>query len=155
MNRQWKTVAGSPIVRVAMLSAVLSAIVCLIVWDSSRVNRDFQHLKALLRDARLQTAGKDKTLIAKFAENNVSIIDGDSGGVLSILTLPTLHQVNYDTSLGKNMIVFYARGTGKFNKRIHGGDIRLKSWLGFRKNIAVNCTALVSEGTYPVEKDQG
>jgi len=27
----------------------------------------------------------------------------------------------------------------------------LKSWLGFRKNIAVNCTGLVTEGVYPVE----
>jgi len=25
-------------------------------------------------------------------------------------------------------------------KWVHGGDLRLKSWLGFRKDIAVNCT---------------
>ncbi|MBW1783106.1 MAG: hypothetical protein JRL30_20480 [Deltaproteobacteria bacterium] len=47
------------------------------------------------------------------------------------------------------MIVFCQRGTGEYNKREHGGDLRLKSWLGFRKNIAVNCTGLVKEGLYP------
>ena len=68
------------------------------------------------------------------------------------MTVPTLDQVNYDTTLGDDMIVFYKRGTAEYNKRIHGGDIRLKSWLGFRKNIAVNCTGLVVEGVYPAEK---
>ena len=47
------------------------------------------------------------------------------------------------------MIVFYAHGTGKYNKRVHGGDIRLRSWLGFRKNIVVRCTGLTMEGVYP------
>jgi hypothetical protein len=47
------------------------------------------------------------------------------------------------------MIVFDGHGTSEYNKKEHGGDLRLKSWLGFRKNIAVNCTGLVTEGVYP------
>jgi hypothetical protein len=60
-----------------------------------------------------------------------------------------LDQVNYDTTLGDDMIVFYKQGTGKYNKRVHGGDIQLKSWFGFQRNIVVRCTGLVMEGVYP------
>ena len=122
---------------------------CFAVWDHHRVNVDFRHLKTLLTDVRYQTAGKDKTLVARFIGDSVSVTDNDTGTVINALTVPTLDQVNYDTTLGKDMIVFYAHGTGKYNKRVHGGDIRLKSWLGFRKNIVVRCTGLVMEGVYP------
>jgi hypothetical protein len=62
-----------------------------------------------------------------------------------------LADVNYNTTLGDDMIVFDGHGTSEYNKRVHGGDLRLKSWFGFRKNIAVNCTGLVTEGLYPGE----
>lgn len=149
MSRPWKTIA-----RVALLSALLSGVACFIMWDYYRVNRDFRQLKALLTDARCQTAGKDKTLVARFVDRAVSITDNDTGVVIDNLAVPTLNQVNYDTTLGDDMIVFYSRGTAKYNKRVYGGDIRLKSWLGFRKNIVVRCTGLVMEGVYPVEEVQ-
>ena len=110
-----------------MLSAVLSGLGCFVVWDYSRVNVDFRELKALLTDTRCQTAGQDKVLVARFIGNSVSITDNDTGAVIKTLDVPTLRQVNYDTTLGDNMIVFYNRGTGKYNKRVHGGDIRMKS----------------------------
>ncbi len=31
------------------------------------------------------------------------------------------------------------------NVRTHGGDIRLRSWLGFEKHLAVNCNGYGSE----------
>ena len=144
-----KTITNSPFLRVAVLSAVLSCMGCFVVWDYSRADRDFRQLKALLTDTRYQTAGREKTLVARFIGDSVSITDKDTGTVIKTLKVPTLHQVNYDTTLGKDMIVFYASGTGKYNKRVHGGDVRLKSWLGFRKNIVVRCTGLVMEGVYP------
>ena len=125
---------------------------CFVVWDYSRVNVDFRQLKALLTETRYHAAGQDKTLVARFIGDSVSITDKDTGTVINALTVPTLDQVNYDTTLGKDMIVFYASGTGKYNKRVHGGDIRLKSWLGFRKNIVVRCTGLVMEGVYPEDE---
>ena len=146
-----KTITNSPFLRVVVLSAVLSCMGCFVVWDYSRLNSDFRELKALLTDTRCQTAGGDKILVARFIGDSVSITDIDTGIVINALTVPTLDQVNYDTTLGKDMIVFYASGTGKYNKRVHGGDIRLKSWLGFRKNIVVRCTGLVMEGVYPGE----
>ena len=144
-----KTITNSPFLRVALLSAALSGIALFIIWDHHRVNVDFRQLKALLTDVRYQTAGRDKTLVARFADKAVSITNNDTGVVIDTLTVPTLNQVNYDTTLGDDMIVFYASGTGKYNKRVHGGDVRLKSWLGFRKNIVVRCTGLVMEGMYP------
>ena len=145
----WKTSATSSFLRVALLSAVLSGIGCFVIWDYNRVNTDFNQLKALLTNARWQTAGKDKTLVARFADKAVSVTDNDTGAVIKTLDVPTLDQVNYDTTLGKDMIVFYAHGTANYNKRVHGGNIRLESWLGFRKNIVVRCTGLVMEGVYP------
>ena len=145
----WKTSATSSFLRVALLSAVLSGMGCFVAWDHSRVNRDFRQLKALLTDARCQTADRDKVLVAKFIGDSVSIEDKDMGMVIKTLDVPTLDQVNYNTTMGDDMIVFYAHGTAKYNKRVHGGDIRLKSWLGFRKNIVVRCTGLVMEGIYP------
>ena len=50
------------------------------------------------------------------------------------------------------MVVFDGHGTSAYSKRVHGGDIRLKSWLGFRKNIVVRCTGLVMEGVYPEDE---
>ena len=152
MIRPWNTIAWSPIIRVALLSALLSGLGCFAVWDHHRVDRDFRQLKALLTDTRYQTAGREKTLVARFIGDSVSITDKDTGTVIKTLKVPTLDQVNYDTTLGDDMIVFYASGTGKYNKRVHGGDIRLKSWLGFKKNIVVRCTGLVMEGVYPEDE---
>jgi len=89
--------------------------------------------------------------MARFVDRKVVITDKETGKTTAALNIPTLDQVNYDTTLGDNMIVFYGLGTSAYNKRIHGGDIRLKSWLGYRKNIAVNCTGYVYEGVYPAE----
>ena len=154
MIRPWKTITGNPITRVTLLSALLSGLAFFVIWDHHRVNKGFRQLKALLTDTRWQTAGRDKTLVARFADESVSITDNGTGVVIDTLEVPTLNQVNYDTTLGEDMIVFYAHGTGKYNKRVHGGDIRLKSWLGFRKNIVVRCTGLAMEGVYPGEEDR-
>jgi hypothetical protein len=66
MARPWKTITSNPIIRVALLSALLSGVACFVMWDHHRVNRDFRQLKALLTDVRYQTAGKDKNLVARF-----------------------------------------------------------------------------------------
>ena len=109
-------------------------------------------MRALLRNVRSDAIDGEKILVCRFFGKRISITDENTGKVIAELDVPTLDQVNYDTTLGDDMIVFYKRGTAEYNKRIHGGDIRLKSWLGFRKNIAVNCTGLVAEAVYPAEK---
>ena len=90
-------------------------------------------------------------LIARFGGKDVVVMDKNTGKIAKRLSIPTLNEVNYDTTLGNKMIVFYWSGTSDYNKRVHGGDLRLKSWFGFRRNIAVNCTGLVTEGLYPAE----
>ena len=79
MIQLWKTIASSPFLRIALLSALLSGVACFVIWDHHRVNMDFRQLKALLTDVRWQTAGKDKTLAARFADRAVSITDNDTG----------------------------------------------------------------------------
>ena len=113
--------------------------------------RDFSKLKSFLTNTRLEAIEKDKILMLKFIGKDITITDDKTGVALSTFHLPTLHSVNHNTKLGKNMIVFSSTGTAPHNLRIHGGDLTLRSWLGFNKNIAVNCTGLVSEGLYPDE----
>ena len=103
---------------------------------------------SFLTKVRLKAMQNDVVLITQFNRKNVIVRD-KNGNVLDSLHVSTLNKINYDTKLGKNMIVFSGRGTSPYNIRIHGGDITLKSWFGFRKNIAVNCTGLVTEGLYP------
>lgn len=137
--------------RVLFLSLLLIFAGSFILWDHYRVIRDFSNLKSFLTNSRLEAIEKDKILIIEFFGKDITITDDKTGVALSTFHLPTLHSVNYDTKLGKNMIVFSSKGTAPHNLRIHGGDLTLRSWLGFNKNIAVNCTGLVSEGLYPDE----
>ena len=53
-----------------------------------------------------------------------------AGNPVSSIKISTLYQVNYDTTLGHDMIVFSPTGTHEHNVSIHGEDIRLMSWLG-------------------------
>jgi len=139
------------LVRIGVLTALFVAMGGFVLWDYARVIEDFIDLRALLRNTRYLAVSKDKALVVWFSGKEVMVADGKTGRVLNLLTIPTLDQVNYGTTLGENMLVFDGRGTSAYNKRVHGGDLRLTSWLGFRKNIAVNCTGLVTEGLYPGE----
>ena len=145
-SNAWKALA-----RILIMAILFSGAGTFALWDYWRVDRDFSALKALLQDTRYRAIGKDKTLVARFVGKKVIITDKTTGKVIKSLSIPTLDEVNYNTTLGENMIVFTGHGTSKYNKRIHGGDVRLESWFGFRKNIAVNCTGLVTEGVYPAE----
>ena len=139
------------LLRILILTILFTGLGAFVLWDYSRVDRDFSGLTNLLRDTRHRAMSKNKTLVARFVAKQVTITDTETGKVISSLTVPTLNQVNYDTTLGDDMIVFDSSSTSGYNKREHGGDLRLKSWLGFRKNIAVNCTGFVTEGVYPAE----
>ena len=139
------------LLRVLILTILFTSAGTFVLWDYYRVNKDFSALKALLQDTRYRAIGNDKTFVVRFSGKEVVISDKNTGLVIKALIVPTLKKVNYNTTLGDNMIVFDGHGTSKYNKREHGGDLRLKSWLGFRKNIAVNCTGLVTEGVYPAE----
>ena len=139
------------LLRILILAILFTSIGTFVLWDYVRVDRDFSKLKALLQDTRYRAIGNDKTFVVKFSGKKVVVSDKNTGLVIKALIVPTLEKVNYDTTLGDNMIVFTGHGTSAYNKREHGGDLRLKSWLGFRRNIAVNCTGLVTEGVYPAE----
>jgi hypothetical protein len=63
--------------------------------------------------------------------------------------IPMTVRVDYDTVMENDMIIYNWRGTAAYNKRVHGGEIMLKSLLGFRRYIHVNCNGVVTEGRYP------
>lgn len=139
------------LLRILILTILFTSAGTFVLWDYSRVDRDFSALKALLQDTRYRAIGNNKTFVVKFSGQEVTVSDKNTDLVIKTLNVPTLDGVNYNTTLGDSMIVFTGRGTSAYNKRVHGGDLRLKSWLGFQKNIAVNCTGLVTEGVYPAE----
>ena len=132
------------LLRILILTILFTSIGTFVLWDYVRVDRDFSKLKALLQDTRYRAIGNDKTFVVRFSGEEVVVSDKNKGSVIKALTIPTLDEVNYDTT----------HGTSKYNKREHGGDLRLKSWFGFRKNLAINCTGLIAEGVYPAEWEQ-
>ena len=134
--------------RVLILTLLIVSTGILILQDYSRLTKDFSKLMSFLTKVRSKAIQDDVILITQFNRKNV-IVKDKNGNVLDSLHVSSLNKINYDTKLGKNMIVFSGRGTSPYNIRVHGGDMTLKSWFGFRKNIAVNCTGLVREGLYP------
>jgi len=134
--------------RVFLLTFLIVSTGILVIKDYSRLTKDFSNLKSFLTKIRSKAIQNDIILITQFKGKDV-IVKDEKGAVLDILHVATLYKVKYDTILGKDMIVFSGRGTSPYNIRVHGGDMTLKSWFGFRKNIAVNCTGLVTEGLYP------
>jgi len=139
------------LLRILILTLLFNSAGTFALWDYYIVDRNFFKLKAVLQDTRYRAIGNDKTFVVRFSGKKAVISDNNPGLVIKTLNVPTLDEVNYDTTLGKNMIVFTGHGTSAYNKRIHGGDLNLKSLFGFRKNIAVNCTGLVTGGIYPAE----
>ena len=139
------------LLRILILAILFTSAGTFVLWDYYRVDRDFSALKALLQDTRYRAIGNNRPFAVRFSGKEVTVSDKNTGLVIKTLIVPTLYQVNYNTTLGDNMIVFTGHGTSKYNKRVHGGDLKLKSWFGFRKNISVKCTGLVTEGVYPAE----
>lgn len=133
--------------RIIALSVIFISIGCFVFFDYQRVSQDSTHLRSFLNDTRYSTI-TGKSFIVRF-HNEQAELSSFEGDFIRKVKIPTLYAVNYNTTKGNGMIIFTPVGTQQYNKRIHGGDIRLRSWFGFKKNIAVNCTGFVSEGIYP------
>ena len=134
---------------IAIAASFLIAFSSLVLFDYHRVQNDFHKLQVDLMRIRFQSITKDKPLMVKFNGNEVSVLDFPDGPLLETLQFSTISKVMYDTTVGKDMIVYHTGTTSMHNRRIHGGEIVLKSWLGFSKHIHVNCAGLAQEGRYP------
>ena len=120
-----------------------------IAWDLRRLDANFNRLYFLLRTARLDAFYKHATFIVRFNSDTVTVTNQKYSKNIKTV-IPMIAKVDYDTTIGNSMIVYTWRGTtSDFNKRIHGGDIILKSVLGFKRYIHVNCNGVVAEGRYP------
>jgi hypothetical protein len=140
-------------VRVFLVSLILISVGGLVMWDYQRVSVDFYNVMSLLRDVRLYSAETDKDMAVRFGDKDIIVSGVNSDNPYNTLKVPTLSKVNYDTILGKGIIVFTGIGTSPYNLKVHGGDLMLKSWFGFKKYIWVNCTGFAKEGRYPVSVD--
>jgi hypothetical protein len=136
--------------RITILSIIFISIGCFALFDYHRVFNDFTNLKFFLSDTWYSTTKDGKSFIVRFKDKEAELYSFE-GIFIRKIQIPTLYQINYNTTKGDNMIIFTPRGTQQYNTRIHGGDIRLKSWFGFNKSIAVNCNGYVIEGVYPEE----
>lgn len=134
---------------IIIATAIITAVASLVFFDHHRVQKDFTKLKADLMRIRLKSVTENKPLVVKFNNNEVSVLDFPKGPLMETLQFSTISKVIYDTTIWDDMIVFHTGTTSLHNKRIHGGEIALRSWLGFSKHIHVNCAGLVQEGRYP------
>ena len=134
---------------VAVLTLLQIALSMMVFYDYLSVQNDFKALKTRLMNIRMETISNDKIIIVKFDEKKISVLNYQTGQEVDSFEISTLNDVLYDTKLGKNMIVFDRGTTERFNIRIHGGEISLRSWFGFRKYIHINCAGYIQEGRYP------
>lgn len=144
--------AKAPIARptkVLLMTLLIVGVVLRVPWDRYRLATDFDNTMSFLRNIWIDAGVNGTQLIVRFDGDRITATDGDNGRLYAALDVPTLHEVNYDTTLGDNMIVYTGVGTSGHNKREHGGDLTLRSWFGFKTYIAVNCNGLVTEGQYP------
>jgi Tfp pilus assembly protein FimT len=119
-----------------------------ILWDLLRLDKDFNQLYLMLRTARVDALYMKTTVIVRFNGSMVTVTNQkDSRNITT--TIPMIAKVDYDTVMGNDMIVYDLHGTSAYNKRVHGGEIMLKSLLGFQRYIHVNCNGVVTEGRYP------
>jgi len=119
-----------------------------IFWDLRSLNKEFDQLYLLLRAARMDALYMRTKVIVRFNGNEVTVTNQKDPKSMTTI-IPRLAKVNYDTVMENNMIVYDLHGTSAYNKRIHGGEIMLKSWLGVQRYLHVNCNGVVSEGRYP------
>jgi hypothetical protein len=134
---------------VAITASIVIAFSLLVLLDYHRVQNDFNKLQADLMRIRFRSITENKPLVVKFDGNEVLVQEFPDGPLLETLQFSTISKVMYDTTVGKDMIVYHTGTTSMHNKRVHGGEIVLKSWLGFSKHIHVNCAGLAQEGRYP------
>jgi hypothetical protein len=109
----------------------------------------FQPSLFLVEDCAVDAFYKNSTIIVRFNGDTVTVKNQQDPEHATTVRIPLIARVDYDTVLGEDMIVYTMRGTSAYNKRVHGGEIMLKSLLGFRKYIHVNCNGMVTEGRYP------
>ncbi len=138
-------------VRIFLLSLTLISFGGIVMWDYHRLSEDFLNVMSLLRDVRLYAAETDKDMEVRFDEKDIIVRELKSYNPYNTLKVPTLSKVNYDTTPGKGIIVFTGIGTSPYNLKVHGGDLMLKSWFGFKKYIWINCTGFAKEGQCPTE----
>jgi hypothetical protein len=127
-----------------------SIVIIAISWDIQRLDNNFNQMYLLLRTARVDALYMKTTVIVRFNGNIVTVTNKKNSRIITT-TIPTIAKVDYDTVMGNEMIVYDLHGTSAYNKRVHGGEIILKSLLGFRRYIHVNCNGVVTEGRYPVD----
>jgi hypothetical protein len=137
------------ITNIALSASFLIVVSSLVLFDYHRVQKDFSKLQADLMLIRFQSITEGNPLVVKFNGNKVSVLAFPDGPLLETSQFSTISKIMYDTTVGKDMIVYNTGTTSMHNKRIHGGEIVLKSWLGFSKHILVNCSGLAREGRYP------
>ncbi len=131
--------------RIVLILVILSGITAAVLWDKYELNREFVAVERLLQTARITALEEKRRVVVRFLPD-----DGEIKVCGRCLSVPCLCDVQYDTTLGPDRIVFDSQGTRYFNLREHGGDLTLESFSGlFERHIAVNCNGMVREGVYP------
>jgi len=97
-----------------------------ILWDLQRLDKNFNQLYLLLRTARVDALYMKTTVIVRFNGNTVTVTNQkDSRNITT--AIPMIARVDYDTVMGKGMIVYDWRGTGAAQQHTTKGFMAVKS----------------------------
>ena len=134
--------------KILLLTVIITlSFINLALWDHYRIEKDFTDTMRFLRYARLLSLYRSEAHAVIFGEKSATLKNLSTGETIDRLKIETLKNVNYETNQGKNRIIFNDKGmTDSYNVNEHGGDLKLKSWFGFKKSIWVHCTGLATEG---------
>jgi hypothetical protein len=99
-------------------------------WDLRHLDKNFNRLYSWLKTTRWDAFYKETTIVVKFNGSVITVINQNDSKNMTT-SIPMIAKVDYDTVMGNDMIVYDWHGTGEYNKRIHSGEIMLKSLLGF------------------------
>jgi len=132
-------------------ASTIVAVALFIYVDYHRVKKGFEALRSDLMQIRSRSIHEKRPLIAKFNGSELSVLPHHDVELLETHSYSTVDQIDYDTTLGSHMIVYFLGTTSYHNKNVRGGEIALKSCLGFRKYIHFNCAGYAEEGRYHEE----
>ena len=134
--------------KILLLAGIITlSFMNLALWDHYRIEKDFTNTMNFLRYARLLSLYRNEAHAVIFGEKNATLENLSTKETIDRLKIETLKYVNYETNRGKNRIIFNDKGmTDLHNVNEHGGDLKLRSWFGFKKSIWVHCTGLATEG---------
>jgi hypothetical protein len=116
--------------------------------DYDKVNLDAMNIASLVDNVRMVSERDQKKMFIHFMDDkNVLVKDGDQKAVIMVLQVQSLQSCSFE----KSRLAFVNGVPDKESQKVNGGQIFLKSFLGFKKILTLDPQGRVVE-IQPPEK---